>query len=125
MAHCAPAGGPPLPGLSPVAMQQGRHVAKNIRIRAGRRLDRSVSSISTKARWPRSAGIAAVADAGFHALQRAFPRGSRGSSSTSSFSSSFRNKVQVLLSWAYAYLTYGRGARLITGQHWQPPAGKN
>ena len=31
-AHFAPGGGTPLPGLSPVAMQQGRHVAKNIRI---------------------------------------------------------------------------------------------
>jgi NADH dehydrogenase len=26
----------------------------------------------------------------------------------------FRNRLSVLLQWAYAYLTYQRGARLIT-----------
>jgi len=31
LAHCLGEQGTPLPGLSPVAMQQGRHVAKNIR----------------------------------------------------------------------------------------------
>jgi NADH dehydrogenase len=30
----------------------------------------------------------------------------------------FRNKLMVLFSWAYAYFTYGRGARLITGRSW-------
>jgi hypothetical protein len=35
---------------------------------------------------------------------------------------SFRNKVTVLMSWAYAYFTYGRGARLITGREWNKPA---
>ena len=28
----------------------------------------------------------------------------------------FRNKLMVLISWAYAYFTFGRGARLITGR---------
>ena len=27
----------------------------------------------------------------------------------------FRNRLSVLLEWAYSYITYGRGARLITG----------
>jgi NADH dehydrogenase len=27
----------------------------------------------------------------------------------------FRNKLAVLLQWAYAYFTYKRGARIITG----------
>ncbi len=29
----------------------------------------------------------------------------------------FRNRVSVLLEWAYSYLTFTRGARLITGDH--------
>ena len=29
----------------------------------------------------------------------------------------FRNRVVVLFSWAWTYLTYERGARLITGAH--------
>jgi NADH dehydrogenase len=35
----------------------------------------------------------------------------------------FRNRVFVLLSWAWAYLTFQRGARLITGgsEHLLPP----
>ena len=28
----------------------------------------------------------------------------------------FRNRVLVILQWAWAYLTYQRGARLITGR---------
>ena len=29
----------------------------------------------------------------------------------------FRNRVSVLLNWAWNYITYRRGARLITGEH--------
>jgi NADH:ubiquinone reductase (H+-translocating) len=29
----------------------------------------------------------------------------------------FRNRVSVLLEWAYTYFTFTRGARLITGDH--------
>jgi NADH dehydrogenase len=37
----------------------------------------------------------------------------------------FRNRVVVLIEWAAAYLTYQRGARLITGddKSWGPPSG--
>jgi NADH dehydrogenase len=38
----------------------------------------------------------------------------------------FRNRVVVLIEWAVAYITYQRGARLITGddkQMWGPPSG--
>jgi NADH:ubiquinone reductase (H+-translocating) len=28
----------------------------------------------------------------------------------------FRNRVLVLLQWAWSYVTYSRGARLITGE---------
>jgi NADH dehydrogenase len=35
----------------------------------------------------------------------------------------FRNRVLVLLEWAWSYLTYSRGARLITGEgEFAPPA---
>ena len=28
----------------------------------------------------------------------------------------FRNRVSVFLNWVWAWVTYGRGARLITGE---------
>jgi NADH dehydrogenase len=34
----------------------------------------------------------------------------------------FESRLLVLIQWAWAYVTYQRGARLITGS-FQPPAG--
>jgi NADH dehydrogenase len=34
----------------------------------------------------------------------------------------FRNKISVLLQWTYSYLTYKRGARVITGATGEAPA---
>ncbi len=113
-AHFEIGEGRTLPGLSPVAMQQGRHVAKNIRARLhGARTERFVyfdkGSMATIGR------NAAVAEMGslrlrgvvawcvwlfIHVL----------------FLVGFRNRLAVLFNWAYAYVTYGRGARLITGR---------
>ncbi|HEX8295713.1 MAG TPA: NAD(P)/FAD-dependent oxidoreductase [Chthoniobacteraceae bacterium] len=119
MAHFAPEGGTPLPGLSPVAMQQGRHVARNIAIKlAGGWTTRF--SYFDKGTMATIGRHAAVADAGFikfsgllawlawlfvHVI----------------FLVSFRNKLTVFFSWAYAYFTFGRGARLITGREWPAP----
>jgi NADH dehydrogenase len=41
--------------------------------------------------------------------------------------SGFRNRLSVLVHWAWSYMTFGRGARLIVGKEWQaypekPPA---
>jgi NADH dehydrogenase len=116
LAHCATASGNPLPGLSPVAMQQGRHVAKNIRalLVGGWAQKFDYFDKGTMATIGRHA---AVADAGFmrfggfmawlawlfvHVL----------------FLVSFRNKLTVLSNWAWQYVTFGRGARLITGRQW-------
>lgn len=33
--------------------------------------------------------------------------------------SGFRNRLSVLLQWAWSYMTFGRGARLIVGKEWQ------
>jgi NADH dehydrogenase len=34
----------------------------------------------------------------------------------------FRNRVAVLLNWIWSYISYQRGARLITGNRLQPGA---
>ena len=36
----------------------------------------------------------------------------------------FRNKLSVLLQWAYSYLTYKRSARIITGLPSEPMASR-
>ena len=37
----------------------------------------------------------------------------------------FRNKLAVLLQWAYSYFAYKRGARIITGLPQQPSPGSS
>ena len=120
LAHFAPGGGVPLPGLSPVAMQQGRHVAKNIRIHlAG-------GWMETFDYWDKGTMATigrhrAVCDAGFMRFG-GFVAWLAWLFIHLIFLVSFRNKMTVLASWAYAYFTYGRGARLITGREWGEPA---
>ena len=113
-AHFATGGGRPLPGLSPVAMQQGRHVAKNIRaLLRGQPTERfEYFDKGSMATIGRNAAVAEIGSFRFsgiiawlawlfvHVL----------------FLVGFRNRLAVLFNWAYAYLTYGRGARLITGR---------
>ena len=122
-AHFAPGGGTPLPGLSPVAMQQGRHAARNIRaLLAGGWSDKfEYFDKGTMATIGRNR---AVADAGFmrfsgllawlawlfvHII----------------FLVGFRNKLLVFINWTIAYVTYGRGARLITGRQWGTKGGES
>lgn len=120
-AHCLDENGNVLPGLSPVAMQQGRHAVRNITslIAGGWARPFSYFDKGTMATIGRHR---AVCDAGFirfsgfiawlawlfvHVL----------------FLVSFRNKFTVLLSWAWNYFTFGRKARLITARSWNkvPP----
>jgi NADH dehydrogenase len=122
MANFAPGGEGtlPLPGLSPVAIQQGRHAAKNIGILLSggwtekfEYIDRGTMATIGRNRavadlgWVRFGGMLAwLAWAFIHLL----------------FLIGFRDKVMVMLSWIYAYVTYGRGARLITGRDWRAKA---
>ena len=108
--------GKPVPGVSPAAMQMAKHVAEIIgdEIDApgqGTRPKFSYWDKGTMATIGRSAAVAKVGDfefsgfsawlawLGIHLL----------------FLVGFRNKIAVLLQWAYSYFTYKRGARIITG----------
>jgi NADH dehydrogenase len=103
-----------LPGVSPVAMQQGRFVAKTI----ARRVDGQPSEATFK-----------YLDKGMMATigrSRAVAR--IGRIRLSGFIAwiawlllhivyliDFRNRILVLIDWAWSYFTYQRGSRLITG----------
>ena len=104
--------GQPLPGVSPVAMQQGRHAAKNILgMLEGRKPQRfwywDKGSMATIGKNKAVADLHWLHFSGFLAwLIWAFVH--------ILFLVGFRNRLIVLLQWAWAYVTFNKGARLIT-----------
>jgi NADH dehydrogenase len=101
-----------VPGLAPAAMQEGRHAARNIaRALAGeppapfRYRDKGI--LATIGRAAAVARIGRVRLSGLPAwlawlLVHIF------------FLIGFRNRVAVMLQWAWSFVTFKRGARLIT-----------
>ena len=112
LANFSHQGGKPLPGVSPVAMQQGRHAARNILAQIdGRKPQRfwywDKGSMATIGRNKAVADLNFVHVSGLFAwLVWAFIH--------VIFLVGFRNRVAVLLQWAWAYVTFNKGARLIT-----------
>lgn len=105
--------GEPLPGLAPVAMQQGRYVAGVI-ARDLRHQPHGNFAYVNKGTLATIGRAAAVADFGrFHVsgllawLLWLFVH--------IMYLAGFRNRVLVLIDWAWAYFTYERSAQLITG----------
>lgn len=106
--------GEPVPGIAPAAIQQGRHAARNI-----------LRSLEGKATFPfryRDKGIMAT-------IGRAAAVAQFGKLHLSGFVAwfiwlgvhiffliGFRNRFLVILQWAWAYISWTRGARLITGE---------
>jgi NADH dehydrogenase len=113
------ADGQPVPGVSPAAMQEARHVARILEDElnapapghaprpAFRYWDKG--TMATIGRSAAVALIGAVRLSGFIAwvawlfIHLVFLIG-------------FRNKLAVLLQWAYSYCTYKRGSRIVTGR---------
>ena len=102
----------PLPGLAPVAMQEGRYVARVIRARLRgkdsppfRYVDKG--NLATIGRSKAVADVKGVHLSGFLAwitwlVVHLF------------YLIGFQNRLLVLLRWTFSYVTRGRGARLIT-----------
>jgi NADH dehydrogenase len=104
--------GEPLPGISPVAMQQGRHAARNVLAKIkGRQPQRfRYWDKGTMATIGRNK---AVADLKFMHLS-GLPAWLAWLFVHIVFLVGFRNRLLVLIQWAWAYLTFDKGARLIT-----------
>jgi NADH dehydrogenase len=105
--------GKPLPGVSPVAMQMGRHVARNIE-RDLRGLPREPFRYVDKGSLATIGRKAAIAQVGRWKLN-GFPAWVIWLIVHIYFLIGFRNRLAVLFNWAWSYFTYQRGARLITG----------
>jgi NADH dehydrogenase len=120
-----------LPGVAPVAIQQGRFVAKLIReeVAAQKGVQARPAfhywdkgSLATIGRAAAVAQFGRIHISGFVAwLSWLFVH--------IFFLIGFRNRLLVFIQWAWSYVTYERGARLITGRTdlpgWIPPASES
>ncbi len=116
MVRIRQASGPPvaLPGLAPVAMQEGRHAAAVVKDRLeGRRARRfhyfDKGNLATIGRARAVADVKGIHLSGFIAwvtwlTVHLF------------YLIGFENRLLVLIRWAVSFATHGRGARLITGE---------
>jgi NADH:ubiquinone reductase (H+-translocating) len=113
-AHALGSDGKPLPGVAPVAKQQGHYVADMIRARValGKMPPpfryRDSGSLATIGRKRAVAQIGKVRLHGFIAWLL-------WSVAHIYFLIGFRNRLVVAMSWAWSYVTFQRGTRLITG----------
>ena len=113
LACCLQEGGKPLPGVAPVAMQQGRHVARAIGQRLRGRTPphfryRDKGSLAVIGRHAAVADFGALKISGFAAwLTWLFVH--------IAYLIEYDNKLLVLIQWGWNYFTRKRGARLITG----------
>jgi NADH:ubiquinone reductase (H+-translocating) len=102
-----------LPGLAPVAMQEGRHAARMVRDRLeGRRGTRfryrDKGNLATIGRASAVAEIKIVRLSGFAAWVTWL-------TVHLWYLIGFENRLLVLVRWAFSFIAHGRGARLITG----------
>src|SRR6185437_2593788 len=107
--------GKPLPGVAPVAMQQGRYAAKSICERLSGRTPAPFRyhNKGSLAVIGRAAGVADFGRFRFHGraawLLWLFVH--------LMYLVEFRNRLIVFIRWGFQYLAFYRGARLITGSH--------
>ena len=112
------ADGKPLPGVAPVAKQQGEYVARALIARShGRTVAafryRDFGSLATIGRKR------AIAQMGRLHLS-GLPAWLLWSLAHVYFLIGFRNRFTVALNWGWSYITFQRGSRLITGLYARP-----
>ena len=114
---------PGVPGVAPAAMQMGRHAARMIQAditgRARAAFDyKAKGSLATIGRARAVADFGRVRFGGFVAWLAWL-------AIHIFYLIGFRNRVLVLISWAWSYLTFRRGARIITGVPALPEKGES
>jgi NADH dehydrogenase len=126
MAALVDVNGVEVPGVAQGAIQMGAHAAKVIRreLRDGRRepAQRAAFAYRDKGAMATIGRSAAVAEIGRVRLS-GMMAWMAWLTVHLLFLIGFRNKVAVFFSWLYSYLTYKRGARVITGISGNTPAG--
>ncbi|WP_298868775.1 NAD(P)/FAD-dependent oxidoreductase [uncultured Gimesia sp.] len=110
--------GEPLPGTAPVALQQGKYIGKTIRqeLKGKPRSNYCFHDKGQMATIGRSRAIVEIGRfkiAGFIAwvvwlVVHIF------------YLTGFKNRMLVVMQWAWSYLSFRRGARLIVDRDWNP-----
>jgi len=119
LAHCVDQSGRLVPGLSPAAIQMGRHAAKVILEEIGGRRSKSYD-VRPQFRYFDKGSMATIGRS--HAVAESMGLKMDGFIAWLMwlfihlfFLVGFRNRLAVLVQWFYAYVRYRRGARIITG----------
>jgi NADH dehydrogenase len=104
-----------LPGMAPVAMQQGRYAARLVRDRLrGRKTPpfryRDKGNLATIGRAAAVADIRGLKLSGLIAWLAWL-------TVHLWFLVGFQNRLLVFIRWSFSFATHGRGARLVTGEH--------
>jgi NADH dehydrogenase len=105
-----------LPGVATVALQQGRYVARVIR--AGPDVPREPFVYWDKGQLATIGRRRAVLESGGLRLG-GFPAWIAWLLVHIYYLSGFRNRILVLIQWAWSYFTFARGARLIVEKRWR------
>jgi NADH dehydrogenase len=117
LAHCLDERGAPLPGVAPVAMQQGLYIADMI-TRDLKDKPRVPFVYNDQGKLATIGRARAICEMGRFKL-------------TGRFAwwvwlvvhvyqlNGFRNRLSVIIQWAWSYLNFSRGARLIVGKEWR------
>ena len=109
--------GKPLPGTAPVAMQQGRYIARIIlgELKGEARPPFRFVDKGQMATIGRSRAILEMGSL----RMVGFPAWLAWLAVHIYYLTGFEHRLLVVLQWAWSYLTFGRGARLIVGKDWR------
>jgi NADH dehydrogenase len=108
------ANGKPVPGVAPAAKQMGQHVGTMIRARLRGSDERRPFSYRDDGSLATIGRMAAVAQFGKLKLS-GFPAWAMWLLAHIYFLIGFRNRLVVMLDWAWAYCTHQRHARIVSG----------
>jgi NADH:ubiquinone reductase (H+-translocating) len=114
LAGIAQSDGKPVPGVAPAAKQMGRHVGTVIRSRLRGSDEKRPFSYRDDGSLATIGRLAAVAQFGKLKLS-GFPAWSAWLLAHIYFLIGFRNRLVVMLDWAWAYWTHQRHARIVSG----------
>lgn len=123
MAHLAHEGDEPLPGVAPVAMQQGRYAAQVIQRRVSGKAPPPPFHYHDRGNMAVIGRSAAVADLHWTHVW-GFPAWLTWLFIHLLYLAQFQNRLLVLIQWAWNYVTRSRSARLITGERGRGGAGE-